>query len=72
MRTIDAAHITETVERLCMEANYYLNKDIEEALKKQQKMKNQKSADLFFPVLLKMLRLPEMKIWQYVRIQGWL
>ena len=53
MRTIDAAHITETVERLCMEANYYLNKDIEEALKKQQKMKNQKSADLFFPVLLK-------------------
>ncbi len=33
MRIIDASVITDTVERLCMEANYYLNEDIKEALK---------------------------------------
>jgi len=34
MRTVNAAAITEMVERLCMEANYYLNDDIEKALRK--------------------------------------
>jgi len=34
MRFIDAAEITETVKRLCMEANYHLNADIADALKK--------------------------------------
>ncbi|NMA67420.1 MAG: fumarate hydratase [Clostridiaceae bacterium] len=34
MRTLNVEVLTETVERLCIEANYYLNEDIEQALKK--------------------------------------
>ncbi len=34
MRTITVSEIAETVERLCIEANYYLNDDIRQALEK--------------------------------------
>ena len=34
MKTIDVNQIIETVEKLCMDANYYLNNDILDALKK--------------------------------------
>ena len=32
MRTIDSSVITDVVEKLCIEANYYLNDDIRNAL----------------------------------------
>ena len=34
MRTIDVSEITETVKEMCMEANHYLSKDMDVAMKK--------------------------------------
>lgn len=38
MREIDVAKISETVEKLCIDANYYLNQDIRDALKRQMEI----------------------------------
>ena len=34
MRTIDVSEITENVKEMCMEANHYLSKDMDVAMKK--------------------------------------
>jgi fumarate hydratase subunit alpha len=36
MRSIDVSKVTDAVEQLCMEANYYLNEDVREALVRAQ------------------------------------
>lgn len=38
MKTIDVQRIIDTVEKLCIDANYYLNPDISDALKKARNM----------------------------------
>ena len=34
MRTIDVSEITENIKEMCMEANHYLSKDMDVAMKK--------------------------------------
>ena len=34
MRTIDVSEITKNVKEMCIEANHYLSKDMDEAMKK--------------------------------------
>jgi len=47
MRTIHVDSITEAVEKLCMDSNYYLNDDIINAWKKGLKKKNRTMAKRF-------------------------
>lgn len=35
MRTIDVSEITKNVKEMCIEANHYLSKDMDEAMKRQ-------------------------------------
>ena len=37
MKEIDCKQITETIKRLCIEANYYLPEDVKQAICKCQK-----------------------------------
>ena len=34
MRTIDVSEITENIKEMCMEANHYLSKDMDNEMKK--------------------------------------
>ena len=36
MRTIDVAQVTSNIKEMCIEANHFLSKDMEEALQKAQ------------------------------------
>ena len=40
MRTIDVSEITENIKEMCMEANHYLSKDMDVAMKRRQRQKN--------------------------------
>lgn len=53
MRVIDASAITDTVERLCIEANYYLNTDIKEALSKASKEEESQTGRSILESLIK-------------------
>ncbi len=53
MRVIDASAITDTVERLCIEANYYLNTDIKEALVKASKEEESQTGRSILESLIK-------------------
>ena len=41
IREINASEITKTVREMCIKVNHFLSEDMDNALKKQQKMKNQ-------------------------------
>jgi len=47
MRTIHVDSITEAVEKLCMDSNYYLNDDIINGLEKGLEKKNRTMAKRF-------------------------
>ena len=53
MKTIDVGKITETVERLCIDANYYLNDDIAESLKKSLSLEESGTGKLVLQQLIK-------------------
>ena len=46
MRTIDASLITETVEKLCLDANYFLNEDVYNALCTAAHSENELAAEV--------------------------
>ena len=46
MRTINASQITDTVEKLCLDANYYLNKDVYNALCNAANSENELAAEV--------------------------
>ncbi|NLX63684.1 MAG: fumarate hydratase [Clostridiaceae bacterium] len=53
MRTIHVSNITEAVERLCIESNLFLNRDIREALEKAEKIEESETGRSILQSLIK-------------------
>jgi fumarate hydratase subunit alpha len=53
MRTIDAGTVTDTVEKLCIEANLYLNRDIKDALLKASQIEESETGRSILESLVK-------------------
>ena len=71
MREIAASQITETVERLCIQANNHLPQDVKEAICRCRREEDWETAQESWTELLRILRLRMNRRYPSVRIQGW-